>query len=160
MALLLWSHRKYPIQSTRYQSFAQTKGLFDTIAVDDLRPNPPWRLGNPRTDVKRAAHDAAEAAYRGALDDIEKRKNTLLCYLAMVLHSIALILIKHDWKDNEALADGRKAWVSPSTKFRSDETLTVFSVMWQLAHLQLREVEARHNYIIRWQEFPTRIGHA
>ena len=56
------------------QAFAQTKGLFGTITGDDIPANSPGRLGNDPTNEERAAHRAAGAAYKRALDDIKKRK--------------------------------------------------------------------------------------
>ena len=44
--------------------------------------------------------------------------------------------------------------------FRNDGTVTVVSVMRQLARLQLREDEALHNYFIRAQELSTKPEHA
>ena len=100
----------YPIWITRFQAFAQTKGLFETLTGDDRPPSPPVRPGDNPTNEERASHDAAEEAYRRALDDIEKRKNTLWCYLAMVLDSTSLMLIRHDCVDHKGLGDGHKAW--------------------------------------------------
>ena len=93
-----------------YLAFAQTKGFFDTLTGDDCPPNPPGRLGNQLTDEERGADDAAEAAYRKTLDDIEKRKNTLRCYLAKVLDSNSLMLIRQEFVDQKGLGDGHKAW--------------------------------------------------
>ena len=117
----------YPIWSTRFLSFSQMKGLFDTLTGNERPPTPPTRLGNDPTDEARAAHDAAEAAHRRALDDIEKRKNPLWCYLAMVLDSTSLMLIRHDCVDHKGLGDGHKAWGLPQERFRSNETFTVVS---------------------------------
>ena len=50
----------------------QIKSLFDMKTGDDLAPNLPGRLGIDPTNEERAAQDAAEAAYRRALDDIER----------------------------------------------------------------------------------------
>ena len=100
----------YPIWSTRFQAFSQTKGLFETLTGDEPAPNRPTRLGNDPTNEQRAAHEAAEAEYTRALENIEKRKNTLWCYLAMVLDTTSLMLIRHDCVDNKGLGDGHKAW--------------------------------------------------
>ena len=62
--------------------------------------------------------------------------------------------------DNKGLDDGRKAWVLLQQRFRSDETVTVVSVMRQLAGLQLKEDEEIHDYFIRAQELSTRLEHA
>ena len=150
----------YPIWSTRFLAFSQTKGLFDTLTGNERPPTPPTRLGNDPTDEARAAHDAVEAAHLRALDDIEKRKNTLWCYLAIVLDSTSLMLIRHDCVDNKGLGDGHKAWGLLQERFRSNETVTVVSVMRQLARLALREDEALHNYFIRAQELSTRLEQA
>ena len=127
---------------------------------EDVTPNPPGRLPDGASDKQRAAHDAATEAYMTAVIDIQKRNNTLWCYLAMVLYSTSLILIRHDCVDKKGLGDGRKAWVLLQQMFRSDETVTVVSVMRQLAHLQLKEDEALYNYFRRAQELWTRLGHA
>ena len=142
----------YPIWCTRFQAFAQTKGLFDTITGDDRPPAYLARLGNDATDESRAVHDDAQEAHRRAVDDIEKRKNTLWCYLAMVLDSTSLMLIRHDCVGREGLGGGHKAWGLLQERFRSNETVTVVSVMRLLALLTLKEDEALHNYFIRAQE--------
>ena len=69
----------YPIWSTRFQAFSQTKGLFETLTGDEPAPTRPTRLGNDPTNEQRAAHEAAEAEKTRALENIEKRKNTLWC---------------------------------------------------------------------------------
>ena len=150
----------YPIWSTRFKAFAQTKGLFDTLTGDDVPPDPPRRLADDATDEARVSNDAAEAAYRRALDDIEKRKNTLWCYLAMVLDTTSLMLIRHDCVNHKGLGDGHKAWGLLQEGFRSNEAVTVVSVMRQLARLTLKEDEALHNYYIRAQELSTRLEQA
>ena len=101
--------KEYPIWSTGFQAFTQTKSLFDTI--------PPERLDNDPTKEESATHDAAEAAYGRALDDIEKRENTLWCCLAMVLDSTSLIVIRHNSMDNRGLGGGHKAWVFLHQRF-------------------------------------------
>ena len=126
---------EYPILSTRFQAFSQTKGLFETLTGIDVPPNPPLLLPDGASDEQRAAHDAATEACMKAVADIQKRQNTLLCYLAMLLDSTSLMLISHDCVDHKGLGDGRKAWVLLQLRFRSDETVTVVSVMRQLARL-------------------------
>ena len=127
---------------------------------DDVPPNPPGRLPDGTSDEQRAAHDAAAEAYMTAVIDIQNRNTILWCYLAMVLHSTSLMVIRHDCVDKNGLGDGRKAWALLQQRFRSDETVTVVSVMRQLARLQLKEVEALHNYFIRAQELSARLEHA
>ena len=70
----------------------------------------------------------------------------------MMLGSTSLMLIRHDCVDNKGLGDGRKAWVLLQQRFRSDETVTVVSVMRKLARLQLKEDEALYKYFNRAQE--------
>ena len=77
---------------------------------------------------------------------------TLWCYLAMVLDSTSLMLIRPDCVDRKGLGDGHKAWGLLQKKFRSNETVTAVSVMRQLARLTLKEDEALHSYFIRAQE--------
>ena len=127
---------------------------------DDVPPNLPRRLPDGASDEQRAAHGAATEAYMKAVIDIQKRNNTLWCYLAMVLDSTSLMLIRHDCVDNKGLGDARKAWVLLQQMFRSDETVTEVSVMRQLAHLQLHEDKAQQNYFICAQELYTRLEHA
>ena len=150
----------YPIWSTRFQAFAQTKGLFDTLTGDDRPPDRPGHLGTQSTAEERAAHDAARAAYRRALHDIEKCKNTLWCYLAMVLSSASLMLIKLEYMDHRGLGDGQKAWELLEDKFCSNETVTVVSLMRQLVRLQLKEDEALRNYFIWAQDMSMRLEQA
>ena len=163
MALFLWSLRSIPnFEHEVPSNCPNQKTLFDIITGDDLPPIPPGRHGNDPTNVERAAHHAAEAAYRRALDGIEKRKNTLWCYLAMVLDSTSLMLIRHDCVDNKGPGGERKAWVLLQQRFQSDATATVVSLilMRQLARLKLKEDEALHNYFVRAQELSTRLRHA
>ena len=127
---------------------------------DDVPPNPPGPLPDGASDEQGAAHDAATEAYMKAVIDIQKRNNTLWCYLALVLDSTSLMLIGHDCVDNKGLGDGRKAWLLVQQRFRSDETVTVVSVMRHFAGLQLKEDEALHNCFIRAQELSTRLEHA
>ena len=112
------------------------------------------------TDEDCAANDAVEAAYRRALVDIEKRKKTLCCYLAMILDSNSLMLIRHGCVDHKGLGEGQKAWGLHQERFRSNETETVVSLMRQLARLQLKKDEALHNYFIRAQKLSTRLKQA
>ena len=127
---------------------------------DDVPPNPPGRLPDGASDEKCPAHDAATEAYMKAVIDIQRHKNTPWCNLAMVLDSTSLMLIRHDSVDNKGLGDVRKAWVLLQQRFRSDETVTVVSVMRQLARLQLQEDEALHNFFIRAPDLSTRLEHA
>ena len=101
----------------------------------------------------RAAHEAAEAEYRRALDNIEKRKNTLWCYVAMVLDTTSLMLIRHDCVDNKGFGDDHKAWILLHERFRSNKTLTVVIVMSKLTRITLKDDEALPQYFIRAQEF-------
>ena len=134
--------------------------MFETLTGDDLPPEAPRRLGNDPTEQELAAHNAATEEHRRALDAIEKRKNTLWCYIAMVLDSTSLMLIRHDCVDRKGLGDGHRAWGLLQQRFRIDETVIVVSVMRQLARLHLKEDEALHNYFIRAQELSTRLQHA
>ena len=92
-----------------------------------------------------------------AVTDIQKRRNTLWCNLAMVLDSTSLMLVRHDCGDNKGLGDGRKAWILLRQRFRSGEFVTVVIVMQQLARLQLKEDKALHNYFVRSKELSTRL---
>ena len=62
--------------------------------------------------------------------------------------------------DHKGFGDDHKAWGLLQQRFRSDETVTVVSVMRQLAHLQFTEDEALQDYFIRAQELSTRLKHA
>ena len=42
-------HDDYPSFGTRFQAFAQTKGVFETLCGDDHPLNPPERLGDQRS---------------------------------------------------------------------------------------------------------------
>ena len=110
--------------------------------------------------MNNVAYDAATEAYMKAVIDIQKRDNTLWCYLAVVLDSTSLMLIRHDCMDNKALGDGRKAWVLLQKRFWNDEIVAVVSLLRQMAHLQLKEDKALHKYFICAQELSTRLEHA
>ena len=143
---------EYPVWSTRFQAFSQTKGFFETLTGDDVLPNPPGRLPDGASDEQRDAHNEATETYMKAVIDIQKRNNTLWCYLAMVLNSTSWMLTRHYCVDNKGLGDGSKAWVLLQQRFRNDETVTVVSVMRHMTRLQTKEDEALHNYFIRTQE--------
>ena len=102
---------EYPFWSTRFQAFSQTKGLFEKLTADGVPPNPPGRLPDGASDEQRAPHDEATEAYMRAVNDMQKRNNTLWCYLTMVVGSTSLMLIRHDSVVNKGLGNGRKAWV-------------------------------------------------
>ena len=150
---------EYPVWSTRFQGFSQTKGFFETLMSDYVPPNPPGRLPDGVSDEQHAAQDAATEAYMKAVIDIQKRNNTIWCYLAKVLDSTTLMLIRHHL-DNKGLGDGREAWVLLQQKFQSDETVTVVNVVWQQSRLHLKEDDALHNYFIRAQELSRMLEHA
>ena len=78
----------------------------------------------------------------------------------MVLNSTCWMLIRHDCLDKRGLGDWRKAWIFLQQRFRWLETVTVVSVTWQLAHLQLKEDEAQHIYFICAQALSARLEHA
>ena len=109
---------EYPIWSTGFQAFFQNKGLLETLTGDNIPTNPPGRFPDRASDEQRAAHDAATEAYMKAVADIEKRNNAQWCYLAMVLDSASLMLVRHDCVDNKGLGDGRMAWVLLQQRFR------------------------------------------
>ena len=112
--------------------------------------------------MELAALETVEEAYKTALDDIEKRKNTLWFHLVIVLVWTSPMLVRHDCFHIKDPGVGRKAWVFLQRRksFECDETVIVVSVMRQLAHLQLKEDEALHNYCIRVEELPTRLEHS
>ena len=80
MALLLRSPWCLPPLKHQILSHCSNERTFDTLIGDDCPPNTPWRLGDELTVDERAARDAAEAAYRKALDDIhrERQEETLV----------------------------------------------------------------------------------
>ena len=113
---------EYSNWSLKFQAFAKTRRVCDTLTGNDLLANGLGQLSNDRINEKRAASDAAEAAYRRALDYIERKKH-LWRYLAMLLDSASLILIRYDCLNNRGLSDGCKAWVLLQQKFRRHDTL-------------------------------------
>ena len=110
VAVFLWPVIREPNFEHNVPSFFSNKRLHDALTGNDMPSNPPGRLDIDLTNEEQAAHDTAEAAYRTTLDDIEERKNILLSYLAVVLDSSILMLIRHYSVDNEGLRDGRKAF--------------------------------------------------
>ena len=58
------------------------------------------------------------------------------------------------------LGDRRKDSVLLQQRLRKDKTVTVVSVMGQLARLQLKQDEGLHNYIIPAEDFSTKLEHA
>ena len=78
----------------------------------------------------------------------------------MVLDSSSLMLIRHNCVDHKGLGDGHKASGLLQDRFRSNETVTVVSLMRQLSRLQLKEDEALHSYCIRARKLSTRLEQA
>ena len=150
----------YPIWSTRFSAFAQTKGLFETLTDTVELPDRPAPLREDANNEQTREHEAQTQARATAVQEDESRKNQIWCYLAMTLDASSLMLIRHDCVNSKGLGDGQKAWQLLQQRFRSDETTTVISLMRQLARLQLREDEAIHQYFIRAQELVTRLHHA
>ena len=75
---------------------------------DNVPPNLPLGLPDGASDEERAAHDAATEAYMKAVADIQKRHNTIWSYLAMVLDSPSLMLIRHNCVDRKGLVEDEK----------------------------------------------------
>ena len=104
-------HNDYPIWSTKFEAFALNKGLFGTL-TDDFPRNPPERL----SDLAQMRNRLLTTT---PINDIERRKTTLWCYLKMELDSTNLMLERHDCVDNKGLdtAHGRFSKKdSPATK--------------------------------------------
>lgn len=150
----------YPIWSTRFRAFAQTKGLLDVLNGTEARPVRPQPLAVDATDGARVAHEANVERYERAVAEVMNSRNTLWCYLAMVLDNTSLMLIKHDCLDRNGTGDGAKAWQLLQRRFQSEETVTVVSVMRQLAKLKLRDDEDLPKFFIRAQELLARLEHA
>ena len=62
---------EYPVWSTRFRAFFQTKGV---LTGDDLPTNPPGRFPDGASDEQHAAH----GAHKKAVIDIQKRNTTLV----------------------------------------------------------------------------------
>ena len=106
---------------------------------NDLAINPQMKKALLTTQLKQAT------------ENNEKYKNTIWCYLALVLNSTGLMLIRHDCVDHKRLSDGQLL----QERFRSNKIVTVVSLMRQLARLKLKEDKAPHNYFIRAKELST-----
>ena len=150
----------YPIWSTRFAAFAQTKGWYETLVDSEQVPTRPAALATGSTAEQATAHQTAVDDYNKKVNEMKKRKNDLWCYLAMTLDSNSLMLIRHDCVDDVGKGDGQKAWTLLQQRFRSDDTPTVVSVMRQLARLQLKEDEDLFQYSTRAQELISRLEHA
>ena len=149
-----------PISNTGFQAFAQTKGLSGKVIGDFLPPNPPWRLGIEPTKDERPVPDEVEAAYWKALDDTEKQKRTLWCYLATKRDSRRMMLTKHDSVETKGLGHGREAWMLLQQQFRSDESVTAVNAKQLLVRLQQMQDEALHNFFLSAQNLSARLEYA
>ena len=150
----------YSIWSTRFLAFTQTKGLLETLHGTETIRRPPAALPKEPTEAQQNAVNAQMEARRASeIQSTRKNKNTFWCYLVMVLDSTSLMLLKHDCVDANGLGDGQKDLHLWQQRFRSDEKVTVDSVMRQLARLYLKEDEGLHHCFIRAQKLLNRLLH-
>ena len=97
---------------------------------------------------------------KNAADQTTSNKNIFWCYLAIVLVNPSLISIKHDCLDRNGIGDGQKGPNFSQQRLKNDETVTVVSVMRQLAKLQFRYSQRLNNYSICARELLKKLVHA
>ena len=68
--------------------------------------------------------------------------------------------IRHDCVNADGMGDGQAAWKSVMDRFRSNEALTLVSIVAQLARVMLTEGEDIQSFFFRAQELDSRLQQA
>ena len=117
-------------------------------------------LTEAATADERAEWAAQVEQQNQQIKEIDERKNSVWCHIALALDKTSLMYIRHDCLSRDGTADGAKAWRLLQRRYSNVEKPTVVSLVRQLSHLQLREDEKLHEYFIRSQELMSRLSEA
>ena len=150
----------FPIWSTRFVAMMQTKGLYKSLLGTEEQPNEPAPLANGATNDEKKNHKVLKDAYEKEVADIKEKRNNVWCHLALTLDATTLMLMRHDCVGDDGIGDGAKAWNFLQERFQSVETLTVVTLVAQLARLQLEDSEDLDSFFIRGQELLIRLQEA
>ena len=116
----------FPAWSERFLAFCRTKNLYKTVLGKDI---PPPEIGEPLADGAEgpaiAEHTRQVTAREKEITDMDTRKDTVWCYLAMSLDTTSLTYVRHDCRNEDGTSDGTKAWKMLQKRFCNIEKTTV-----------------------------------
>ena len=138
----------------------QTKGLYKSLLRTEEQPNELAPLANGTSNDEKKNHKVLKDAYEKEVAKIKGKRNNVWCHLALTLDETTLTLMRHDCEGDDGIGDGAKAWKLLQERFQSVETLTVVTLMAQLARLQLEDADDLDSFFIREQELLTRLQEA
>ena len=150
----------FPIWSTRFVAMMQTKGLYKSLLRTEEQPNELAPLANGTSNDLKKNHKVLKDAYEKEVAKIKEKCNNVWCHLALTLDETTLMLTRHDCVGDDGIGDGAKAWKLLQERFQSVETLTVLTLVAQLARLQLEDADDLDSFFIREQELITRLQEA
>ena len=139
----------FPIWSTRFVAMMQTKRLYKSLLGTEEQPNEPASLANGASNDEKKNHKVLKDAYDKEVADIKEKRNNVWCHLALTLDATTLMLMRHDCVGDDGIGDGAKAWKLLQEIFQSVETLTVVTLVPQVARPQLEDAEDLDSFFIR-----------
>ena len=142
----------FPIWSTRFVAMMQTKGLYKSLFGTNEQPNDSAPLANGVSKDEKKNHKVLKDSNEKETADIKEKRNKVWCHLALTLDAKTLKLMRHDFVGDNGIGDGEKSWKFLQEIFQSVETLTVVTLIAQLARLQLEDAEDLDSFFIRGQE--------
>ena len=147
----------FPAWSERFLAFCRTKNLYRTVLGKDIPPPEIAPLADGAEGPAIAEHTRQVATREKEIADMDTRKDTVWCYLAMSLDTTSLMYVRHDCRNEDGTSDGTKAWKMLQTRFCNIEKTTVRTMMAQLSQLKMCDPETMPEYLIRGQELATRV---
>ena len=131
----------FPICSTRFVAMIQKKGLYKSLLGPEEQPNEPAPLANVSINDQKKNHKLLKDSYEKEVEDIKEKWNNVGCHLALTLDATTLMVMRHDWVSDDGIEDEAQAWKLFLERFQSLKTLTVVTLLAQLARLQLKDSE-------------------
>ena len=154
------STEDYPAWSTKFMAYMQTKGLYKSLLDKEVLMPEVTPLTEAATAEEREEWAAQVEQRNQQIKEIDERKNSVWCHIALALDKTSLMYIRHDCLSPDGTGDGAKAWSLLQQRYSNVEKPTVVSLVRQLSRLQLGEDEKLHEYFIRSQELMSRLSEA
>ena len=150
----------FPVWNTRSVAMMQMKGLYKPLLGTEEQPKEPAPLTNGASNDEKKNHKVLMDAYEKEVADIKEKGNNVWWHSALTLDATTLMLMRHDCVVVDGMGDGAKAWKLLQERFQSVETLTLVTLVAQLARLQLENAADSVSFLIRGQELLTRLQEA
>ena len=152
----------FPLWSRRFVAIVQTKGLEKSLLGTEKRPNEPAPLangtskdGNDKKWTTRCWRMYLRRKFRH-----QREEDNVWCHLWLTLDATNLKEMKHACVRDDGIGDGAKAWKLLQEGFQSLETLTVFTLVTELAQLQLEDSNDLDRFLFRGQDLLIKLQEA